>query len=707
MKELIQNIIRITNNISKGNGTSKDLNDLYDLIHSKEIRDLIESLCNDNETDESATYALVNAAMILYENTDKDTGMSDSEYDILYEKMITQFHTAMGISAPMVSSGTKTGFHKFKSLRGTLDKIYALSSDEKTANKSRRTLDDFINTSERKIFEVTGKHVNLIDEDIYVFPKFDGLSCIFEFSKDGKLQRALTRGDTSLNEAQDITHLFKDWVTGPFKDYHHDYGIKTEIMMSNKDFDRFNETYHTDFKNSRSAVSSILNSDTVDERVTFLQIISLRTSYIDDDGNESLQTLTPQAFDVPYIKCKLAEIGKIREFAESHHYVGKDQLRCDGAVIYLINPEIQKILGRENEKQKFEVAYKFTEEFTYSKLKDIEFRVGPFGSITPVAIVNPVKLKGNTITDISLGSIGRFKSLRLAKGDKVKVLYDIIPYLVYDDEDENCQRSKHDMILPPEHCPECGHKLTWSDSADSLSCDNPECPCRTKGKILTYLNRMNISGISYATIDDFYYDGYLTCIEDLYQLKKHRKELEKIPGYGKTSIANILDEIDSHRDCTYSQMLGAIGIKDVSMKTFAKILRIFTYDEVIELSLNQNYDAFTIVNGIKDKTSEKIVRGIQENQKLIDVLEEELNLREDKRVSGKFSVAFTKVRDKDMESYIESIGGIVADSLTKNTDILVVPMKGITSDKVVKATKYGIPVIPIDELETYLKNHYE
>lgn len=705
MKRQVDEIIKIVNRINTGNGTDDDIAQLVDIMHSKSTRNLIDSLCNDSITDESSTLAMVLSAQIIYDNTDKDTGMSDTEYDILYEKMMSQFNEAVGISAPLVGSNTKTGFHKYKSLRGTLDKIYALGIDDKTANKSRRTLIDFITTSERKLSDA-GKQINLIDEDIYVFPKFDGLSCIFEFKKDGTLIRALTRGDTTLNEAQDVTHIFKDWVTGPFKDYHHDYGIKTECMMSNKDFERFNETYGMNYKNSRSAVASILNSDKVDEKVTFLQLMSLRTSYIDDNGEESLQTLTPQAFDVPYIKCKLAEIHKIQDFAEKHHYVGRDQLRCDGAVIYIINPEIQKILGRENEKQKFEVAYKFTEETTYSTITDISFSVGLFGTINPIAQIKPVKLKGNTITNISLGSMGRFKKLKLAKGDRVKVLYDIIPYLLYDEEDDKCKRSENKPIEAPIKCPECLENLTWTETGDGLICTNDKCPCRIKGKILNYLTKMNIDGISYATIDDFYNEGYLNSIKDIYKLKKHKKELMKIPGYGKRSVTEILDEIDKHSMCTQSQLLGAIGIKDVSAKTFSKILKLFSYDEVLTLALNQNYDAFTIVNGIKDKTSEKIVRGIQENEDLILFLEKELTLVEDKQVTSKFSVVFTKVRDKTLEELIQNLGGTVADTLTKSTDVLVVPMLGTTSDKTAKAKKYNIPIIAIDDLEDYLINHF-
>ena len=133
------------------------------------------------------------------------------------------------------------------------------------------------------------------------------------------------------------------------------------------------------------------------------------------------------------------------------------------------------------------MAYKFTEEVAYSKIEDIEFSAGLFGRIAPVAIIKPIKMKGNTIERISLGSMGRMKNLQLAKGDKVKVLYDIIPYVLFDEKDPKCKRSGKEPISVPWCCPECGEPLEFSETGDIAFCANKKCPCKIKGRILNSL----------------------------------------------------------------------------------------------------------------------------------------------------------------------------------------------------------------------------
>jgi len=102
-------------------------------------------------------------------------------------------------------------------------------------------------------------------------------------------------------------------------------------------------------------------------------------------------------------------------------------------VITFINPELKKVLGRDNDINNFEVAYKFTSEFAYSKVKDVEFYVSEFGFITPVVVFSPVYLKGNTVQKASISNKARFDELNLHYGDTIKVLYDIVPYITLDD----------------------------------------------------------------------------------------------------------------------------------------------------------------------------------------------------------------------------------------------------------------------------------
>ena len=687
------------------------IQELRDEIRSKAtqkwIRSFLEKEKDFTGDDIQKLRDIIYKAQTIYNYSGEDPGMDDTLYDKLYEKLDALEDGAL-MTVPIVGKNKNIVYHKFPSLRGTLDKIYFLRPEDKkdVANKSRRGLPDWIQTCERKIYEKTGKKVDLTKELIYVFPKWDGVSCIFEFLSDGTLNRALTRGYTETNEAQDITHIFKSWVKGPVNPMGNEYGFKTEIMMKESDFEMYNLIYNTNFKNSRSIVSSILNSDEVDDRVKYLQIQKLRTSLI-VGGEESAQVLVPNVFDTPYLKCHLGDIDKIEKFAKEHKYT--NDLRCDGAVIYLINPEIQKILGRENNKQKFEVAYKFTEEVGYTKVKDVIFQVGLFGRLAPVVCVKPVKLKGNTIEKISLGSYQRFKSLKLREGDTIKVLYDIIPYALYDENDPKCKRSKNKIIKAPEVCPECGEPLEIKDDQANLQCDNPKCPCRKKGKILNYLQKLNVDGISYATIDTLYDAGLLKHIPDLYKLEDKRKQLEKIPGFGKNSVRQMIDSINKIRVISQDALLGSIGIEGFSLKSAATLLTHINYDDLLELCWNDKHHAQAVIAGISgfgEKKADMIVEGLRANEKLILKLEDMITITPFEKAKPKFTVCFTKVRDADLEALIVKMGGAVSDQLTKDTSFLVVPVKGISSAKVTKAEKYNIPIVILDNVENYLNEHF-
>lgn len=678
-------------------------------MKSSGLREIYDAYLEMSENDEVPTEKetellkwILKVCNLLYNHSGEETGLSDSEYDILSE-----YYKTIAEDDSIITESEGSGdvvYHKYKTLRGTLDKIYKITDEDVLKNKSQKSLEDWVKQTERRYFESTGEVIDLMECDVLVGPKFDGVSCVFECDGDGTLEMALTRGDTKTNQAQNITHIFRDTFKNPIPDPILPHGIKTEIMMNDSDLDKINEEYHTNYKNTRSVVSSILNSDELDGREKYLHIVPLRYSYM-DNGVESEQYLPPSVYEYPYLKCKLKEVDKIHEFSFNHKTVHPG-LRCDGSVIRIMDPKVQKALGRENEKQKFEVAFKFTEETAYSKVKDIEFTTGLFGRVNPVVVIEPVKMKGNTVERASLGSYGRYKKLGLAKGDIVKVLYDIIPYVDFDEDDFKCKRSGKSEIKVSLICPDCGSMLEESDTGELLYCANQTCPCREKGRILNYCKKMDIANISYATIEDLYNEHILRSIEDLYRLKDQVNTIIQLNGYGIGKVTNILEEIDAHREVIPSVLLGSIGIEGLSIKTFKKVLEYITMAEIIEFSHDKNYDFFTVIPGIKDKTAKKLVDGINSNLQLIKFLIQELQVNNEPRSSGTFSVVFTKIRDEEIEKMIEEYGGVVSDSLTKNTSLLVIPEKGVNSSKVEKAKKYNIPVITIDEVENYIKENF-
>lgn len=669
-------------------------------------RDLISKNTPYNEEELHEIEMILKITQYIYNNSGMDTGLTDSEYDGLYSIIIAN-DGSDDTSAPIVPNSKNLTTHKYPSLRGTLAKIYYLNdNDETRTNPNRKSLMEWAASMQNKLYQSTGSKVNLLNEEVFVFPKFDGVSAIFELDEDGNILRVLTRGFTETNEAQDITRHFQHLEPRAYHEFGKGvkYGLKTEIMMANKDLDYYNKTYRKNYKNTRSIVSAILNSDTYDpDKSRLLKIVPLRVG--DIDGN---QKLAREVMDFPYMRCRLKDTDVIKKFAFDHRYVF-DELRCDGAVIYIINESLQKKLGRENNKNNFEVAYKFTEETAFSKLLDIEYRVGLFGRIAPVAKIKPVVMKGNTIDTVSLGSIGRVRDLQLRKGDKVKILYDIIPYLQFD---EDCEHNKkHYPFELPMLCPSCKQKLEYSDSGDIATCVNPGCSYRIKGKILNYLNKMNIDNISYGIIDKLYEEGYVKDILDLYKIKDNFDEISNISGFGKISVQTWIDEIESHMVVPDYVVLGSIGIEGISKKTFEKIMNVFDIEDLFEITDNMQVGKLCQVEGIKMKSAEKIINGIYENKQLIQDLDDILTILASKgRVDiSKFSVAFTNIRDEEKEKFILLHGGRIDDSLTKKTTFLVVPTLNTESTKVDKAKKYGIPIIHIDDIEAkiaeYVSSH--
>ena len=699
MMSKIKSLIDLEEKLFNKEITKEEASKLMIEKFQPEIKKLIadcmaSDVLNFKESEIPKLSSVIKICQFLFNYSGLETGVSDTEFDILYEMYNSLTNEdIITVDLPLGTRDTKE--HTYKSLRGTLTKIYYLSDLEKRKNPTRKYLSEWISSREREIYDKTGKRVNLKNEYIYVFPKWDGVSCTFEFNSDGSLNYALTRGDVNTNIAQNITKSFPN-VTGDKTP--NGYGTKSEIMMKEQDLEYFNKKYNTSYKNTRSVVSSILNSDTLDERNDLLVIQKLRNTRI-INGEETLQTLDPFVFSQPFIRCKLGDVDKIKEFAESVRYV--DGLRCDGAVIYLINEELQKILGRENNKNKYEVAYKFTEETAMTKLKDIVFQVGLFGELAPVAIVEPVKLKGNTIQRVSLGSMYRFNELKLRKGDKVKVLYDIIPYLAFDSDCKHNNDGK--KFKAPTCCPSCGELLERNTDGVPSKCINKNCTFRIKGAILNYLNKIGVDNFSYATVDTFYDKGFIKSIPDIYRLRSKYPLLIELDGFGEKSIRTILDSIDKHREIDDYQLLGAIGIDNASTETFKLLLSHMTMEELLTAAVEYDIDKLTEIPGIKDKKAKKILKGIDDKLDMIRELSKYVSIKHPEIKESSFSVVFTKVRDEDIEKEIERLGGVIHGSLKRDTTYLVVPDLAVTSSKMNKAKKYGTKIVPIDDILSVIK----
>lgn len=684
--------------------SKSNINELKIIMQLDETKDKIKDLLDSNYDismdDINDLGYILKAANIIYSDSGDDTGLTDSEYDALISLYEDITKKELPIGAPLLSSSDKVSA-KYLTLRGTLAKIYKLTDDDILTNKSQKTIDDWITKIKNIYKENTGKNLDTEKLNVMVVPKYDGVSVVCEFTKDGNLIRALTRGDTDNNKSKDITNVIKYVMpVGPFTNAKSEYAVKCEAMTLNSDLNEVNEILHKDYKNTRALAAGILNTDDIDKDLAkYLHLIQLRYSYF-ENGKESEQFMSADMYNYYYTTIFTKDsYSDIRDWALKHGNVNPGY-RCDGAVICIMDEDVREALGRSNDKQNYEVAFKFTMEYAMSEVKDVIFQVGNLGKVTPVVEFKKVKLKGNDVKRATI-SYQDFLKYRLSKGDEIKVIYDIIPSITVDN---TMKKSGKKMIKPPKVCPECGATLLVSETGKKLQCENPNCVCRIKGKILNYVIKMGIENISYETISDFYDLGFLNTIDDLYKLESKAKKISEVPGYGIVSISKIIKSIDDNKVVTPSKFLGSLGIEGISNKKFHDLFQHISYEEVLDAGYNKEIDALIGIPGIQEKSSNKIINGIYENRKLIEKLDDYLTVI-DEPMDNKslFSVTFTKIRDDELENYIKSIGGTVDNtSVTSTTSLVIVPTEGIESSKTKKAEKYGIPIVPIKDAKKYI-----
>jgi len=434
----------------------------------------------------------------------------------------------------------------------------------------------------------------------------------------------------------------------------------------------------------------------------------LRIQYPDQDI-EDIHPMYTELF--PYIICTLADRDKLKEFAYSHKYakVNNSTFRTDGIVLTIMDPKIQSGLGRENAINKFELAFKFTEEFAYAKVKDINFYVSEFGYITPVLQIYPVNLKGNTIENISLSNKERFDELNLHYNDTIKILYDIIPYATLD---ENCTRQTHGRKIPfITECPRC-HELLNLD-VTQVQCQNPRCPSRLLGKILNYCNGVNMKNIGSSIIETLWDNGLLNKgIRSLYKLYKHKEDIENLEGFGKIKTKNIIKEIESKRNLLDYEFFGALGIETLSTKTFQLIFSNINVKEFLNLHELKNYDLLSQkllkINGIGDNKCHILIEYLmnEDNRKELNSIFKEVALIDSSNMmkATKGIIVFTGCRpNEQFKLLLHSYGYMTSDSWTNKCKYLIVPSYDYNSSKVTKANSLNIPIISITDQEAINK----
>jgi DNA ligase (NAD+) len=428
-------------------------------------------------------------------------------------------------------------------------------------------------------FDRKAREISNIDIEYVVEFKIDGLSVGLTY-KDGKFVQGATRGDGVLGE--DVTQNLKTIKTIPLTLGKEDtLGVRGEVYIPRNQFEKLNEKQEEHglplFANPRNAAAGSLRQ--LDSKITSqrpLNIFVFNLEYIDNKEfkthSESLEYLTNLGFTVSpnYEVCKSIDevIDYIKYWSDNRQNLKFD---IDGMVIKVNNLYQREEMGYTAKSPRWAIAYKFPAERKETKVKDIIVEVGRTGTITPTAILEPVRLAGSTVSRATLHNSDYVREKDIKIGDTVIVQKagDIIPQVVeVVFEKRTGNESEFKM---PEVCPVCGEPTMRVEGEAALKCINMLCPAQIRRGIIHFVSRdaMNIEGLGESVVTLLLNENIIKDVADLYYIKKD--QLINLERMGDKSAQNLINSIEKSKNNDLSRLIYGLGIKFIGSKG-AKIL---------------------------------------------------------------------------------------------------------------------------------------
>ena len=538
--------------------------------------------------------------------------------------------------------------------------------------------------------------------------KYDGVS--IEADVDGEIISARTRGDTDINEASDLTPILGGYKFPNMPKLDKPIGVKFEAIILTHHLAKLNELFGTNYINGRTAIIGILGSS--DARV-FRDFV----------------TLVPLQVDTGYPMTRLEEIEFMNKYIATREYFRYDIIRgtyttalyqikkyveeaefirpwidfmYDGVVLEFSDPTIRNILGRKNSINLYAMAIKFNPLKRLTTFLGYTYTVGQNGAITPMINYAPVEFLGSIHTKSTGASYRRFKELNLFIGDKIEVTYvnDVMPYVTKPDIEFNRENHKRKISMKeqfPTTCPCCGHELVISDNQKSVYCPNLDCSDRVVKRLSNMIQKLGIKDFSQSTIS-------LLKKNHLWELME--TTLDELSILGPTSSVKFYNELNYlkiHPLPDY-MIIGALGFSNIASKKwkliFQNIPLVQFYSKWKEDPLELKY-LITNIKGAGPITADIIVDEFEYFAPDIEyIIHNNMYIptppQSDQPV---LQIRFSGFRDKELEESLNLLPNVDCSDggVTKQTNILLVPYHGFESSKTVKAIKYGVQIMTLQE----------
>lgn len=574
--------------------------------------------------------------------------------------------------------------------------------------------------SEAEVTEFYERVRKSLNEDFEICceMKFDGTSISLTY-EDGRLIRAVTRGDGVRGD--DVTDNVKTIRSIPLvlhgTGYPKSFEIRGEILMPWTVFEELNRERELReeplFANPRNAASGTLksqNSAVVAARRLDAYLYYLLGDNLPCDGHyENLQAAEKWGFKISKITRKVHSLQEIFDFIKYWDVERKNlPVATDGIVLKVNSLRQQRNLGYTAKSPRWAIAYKFQAEQALTRLLKVTYQVGRTGAVTPVANLEPVQLSGTVVRRASLHNADIIASLDLHLGDNVYVEKggEIIPKITGVDLASRPAGSEKVTFIT--HCPECGSKLVRYEDEAAHYCPNETgCPPQIKGKIEHFISRraMNIEGLGPETVDQFYQEGLIHDVADLYTLRK--EDICRLERMGDKSAENIIQGIRKSTEVPYERVLFALGIRFVGETVAKKVAKAFTsidalaqatLDDLIHVDEIGEKIAQSIRLYFSDEKNRSLIERLQQAGLQLAAGEKDLSDHTDKLQGQSIVISgvFARHSRDEYKELIEKHGGKNVGSISRKTSFILAG-ENMGPSKLEKAEKLGIRIVNEEE----------
>ncbi len=550
--------------------------------------------------------------------------ISDKEYDRLFDELVAlekkyPEYAFKNSPTKRVGSDLDNVFaekkHEIPVL--SLDKEYTLQGLTKWVKK-------ITSNSERELSFV-------------VEEKIDGASIVLYY-KNGMLDSALTRGNGMFGN--DVTENIRTIKQIPLiTEEKSDFAVRGEIFINKFDFIKYNKSFENKYSNPRNlAAGSLRNlksSVVAKVPLNFLAyegffknqfcnnhiLILLKLKHMGFCINKNIAFFSSNIKNISVVANEFPEIikGKIKDISAyiEGQIKGRNKLNyeIDGLVVKINEIDIRENLGHTSHHPRWEIAFKFDSPIAQTVLKNIVIQVGRNGRVTPVAILEPVKIAGSVVSRATLHNQEYIEILELGPGDLVSISKrgDIIPAV-----EEVIEKSYENPAVYKfqENCPFCGSRLIKQGAHHF--CKNRKCPERMKRSLIYFVSKdqMDIDTLGEKTIKFLFERGFVKIIPDIY--KFNYDLLLKEEGFKEKKVNNIKKSIEKSKSKPFKKVLAALGFDGLGTSVASELIKngFNSIDEIIEIASKGKKEEFSKIGGFGIITAELLIEHFTDNQNL-------------------------------------------------------------------------------------------